>query len=110
PARVDVVDRLAGGYQMLGQPAPVVAGPFDAPPALHTGAGGLGRGPGRQPRPPLRAVRPTPTVQFASRLIEGDGGMHALVRVHSNRDHGASFLVPDSCASARSSAAPRWTG
>src|SRR5205085_6507596 len=51
-------------------------------------------GPRRQPRPALRAVRPAPPVQFAARFVEGDGGMHALVRVHSDRDHGSSFPVP----------------
>jgi hypothetical protein len=68
--------------QVLGPPAPVVARPRAAPPALRAG--------------PLRAVGAAPGGALAARLVEGDGGMDSLVGIDTNGDPELSFPVPDS--------------
>ena len=83
PAGADLVDRLAGRDQVLGQPAAVAPRPLDAPPP----GGPQRRGPPQQVAPPRRAVRhpaaapPPAPRRLRHRLV------HPLVGVHPQRQH-----------------------
>jgi hypothetical protein len=96
------VHRLPRPDQVLGQPATVVPGPLDPPPA------GLrrrpkGGAPAVQVRPAAAAVRPAPAAEFPPGVVQGHGRVHRLVRVHSERDHAHS----PSCGASRRPRRPR---
>jgi hypothetical protein len=83
PAGADLVDRLAGRDQVLGQPPAVAPGALDAPPAGRAQAGG----PRQQVAPPRRAVGPPPAPDLAPGVVERDGLVQPLVGVDPQGQH-----------------------
>jgi hypothetical protein len=83
PAGIHLMDRLAGGQEVLGQAAAVVPRPFDPPAALASHA----LRPLQQLSPTLGAIRPRPLAAHLTRVVDRHRDMAALVRVDADADH-----------------------